>query len=84
MMRYRIPVIAARIASDGSTPIPGVCAEVYAPFSQLNTLLVKCRNESKIECWNSCDMTLLKAALACRLAARKMPAPTVACGMISR
>ena len=28
MMRYAILFIAARIASDGSTPIPGVCGSV--------------------------------------------------------
>ena len=83
-MRYTILFIAARIASDGSTPIPGVFGRVKTPFSQLSTLLVKCRNGSRIECWNSCDVTLLIVALACRLAARKMPAPIVACGMICR
>ena len=50
-MRYTILFIAARIASDGSAPIPGVFGRVKAPFSQLSTLLVKCRNGSKIECF---------------------------------
>ena len=49
-MRYTILFIAARIASDGSAPIPGFFGRVKAPFSQLSTLLVKCRNGSKIEC----------------------------------
>ena len=45
---------------------------------------MKCRNGSKIECWNSCDVTLLKAALACRLALDEGLLPHTNAGLLSK
>ena len=42
---------------------------------------MKCRNGSSSECWYSWETTFRRAALACRLAARKIPAPIVAWGI---